>query len=59
MVQLINIGEKRNELTKQMYKELKNEFAAIRERLQKLEEGNKKNPDKKITKMIKKLKGED
>ena len=53
MVQLINIGEKRNELTKQMYKELKNELAAIRERLQKLEEGNKKNPDKKITKIIK------
>lgn len=59
MVQLINIGEKKDELTKQMYKELKNELAAIRERLQKLEEGNKKNPDKKITKMIKKLKGED
>ena len=59
MVQLINIGEKRNELTKQMYKELKNELAAIRERLQKIEEDNKKNPDKKITKLIKKFKGED
>ena len=59
MVQLINIGEKRNELTKQMYKELKNELAAIRERLQKLEEGNKKTPDKKINKIIKKLKGDD
>ena len=50
MVQLINIGEKRNELTKQMYKELKNELAAIRERLQKLEEGNKKNPIKNLLK---------
>ena len=59
MVQLINIGEKKDELTKQMYKELKNELAAIRERLQKLDEANKKNPDKKINKLIKKFKGED
>tara|TARA_R110002020_G_scaffold371648_1_gene583212 strand:+ start:137 stop:316 length:180 start_codon:yes stop_codon:yes gene_type:complete len=59
MVQLINIGEKKDELTKQMYKELKNELAAIRERLQKIEEDNKKTPDKKITKLIKKFKGED
>ena len=59
MVQLINIGEKKDELTKQMYKELKNELAAILERLQKLEEDNKKNPDKKINKLIKKFKGED
>ena len=59
MVQLINIGEKKDELTKQIYKELKNELAAIRERLQKLEEDNKKNPDKKINKLIKKFKGED
>jgi hypothetical protein len=58
-MKLINIGSNKDEqLNKQMYKELKNEIAELRERYRQLEELVKNNPDKKVNKLIKKLKGE-
>jgi hypothetical protein len=41
-----------------MYKELKNEISELRERYRQLEELVKNNPDKKVNKLMKKLKGE-
>ena len=58
-MKLINIGSNKDEqLNKQMYKELKNEIAELRERYRQLEELVKNNPDKKVNKLIKKLKGQ-
>jgi len=58
-MKLINIGSNKDEqLNKQMYKELKNEISQLRERYRQLEELVKNNPDKKVNKLMKKLKGE-
>ncbi len=58
-MKLINIGSNKDEqLNKQMYKELKNEISELRERYRQLEELVKNNPDKKVNKLMKKLKGE-
>ena len=58
-MKLINIGSNKDEqLNKQMYKELKNEIAELKERYRQLEELVKNNPDKKVNKLIKKLKGQ-